>query len=149
MNIYYSNRPVWNKKARGTALNTLMSVCVLMVTLYINGEVKRWFVYMTGLLMLTGLLQTLHYLKMPEREYIRFEEMGINIRRGIADPRMEVADKDVKWVQKTADNLIIRTHIGEEETVYLENVKEEDKDTILSEFHKRYGNRMRIQEDSN
>ncbi|MFQ3543185.1 hypothetical protein Q7A53_03805 [Halobacillus rhizosphaerae] len=142
MHIYYSNRAVWNKKARGTALNTFTSACVLMVTLYLNGEVRKGFVYVTALLVLTGLLQTLHYLKMPEREYIRFEEMGINIRRGIGDPRMELADEDVKWVQKTADNLIIRTHKGDEETVYLENVKEEDKETILKEFHKRYGNRL-------
>ncbi|WP_226582787.1 hypothetical protein [Halobacillus litoralis] len=146
MHIQYSNQTIWKKKAIKSGLDTVVSVSVVLIALLVNGRVQGVLVYTTGFLFLLGLWRTLHYLKMPERDYIRFEENGMSVRRGIADPRLRISDEDVKRVQLVEDVLTIRTVKQEEEDIYLENVTTEDADRLLSEFRRRYGDRMHNKE---
>ncbi|MGP4074688.1 hypothetical protein [Halobacillus sp. K22] len=141
-NIQYSNTSIWKKKARGSLFNLLAQVIVLFFILFRNGRVEEFLVYLVGGVTVISVLQIIHYLKMPERDYIRFEERSIGIRRGIADPRWRVEDKEVQRVQQVGDVLSIRKESGDEEEIYLENVTETDADKIIQEFRKRYGDRM-------
>ncbi|MCA1010550.1 hypothetical protein [Halobacillus halophilus] len=146
-NIQYSNTSIWKKKARGALFNWLGQVVVLFFILFRNGRVEEFMVYLVGVLTVISMWQMIHYLKMPERDYIRFEEQAIDIRRGIADPRWRVDDEEVKRVQQIGDVLTIRKESGEEEEIYLENVNETDADKIIKELRKRYGDRMHTKAD--
>ncbi|SFF56944.1 hypothetical protein SAMN05216353_10216 [Halobacillus alkaliphilus] len=141
-NIQYSNSSIWKKKARGAFFNWLAQVIVLFFILFRNGRVVDFLVYVVGVMTVISVLQMIHYLKMPERDYIRFEEQVIDIRRGITGPRWRAADEEVKRVQQVGDVLTIRKESGDDKEIYLENVSETDADKIIQEFRKRYGERM-------
>jgi hypothetical protein len=148
MNFQYSNTKMWRKKAWGSLLNMVTGLFVIGFSLYINGRVQEFVVYTTAALFLGGLWQMIHYLKMPDRDYIRFEEGEIDIRRGFADPRLRVPDEEVKRVQQINDVITIRTEKGEEESIYLENLSEEDGDELLSLLRERYGERMNVDKEA-
>ncbi|MGP4078263.1 hypothetical protein [Halobacillus sp. K22] len=141
-NIQYSNTSIWKKKARGSLFNLLAQVIVLFFILFRNGRVEEFLVYLVGGVTVISVLQIIHYLKMPERDYIRFEEQAIDIRRGITGPRWRADDEEVKRVQQVGNVLTIRKDSGEDKEIYLENVTETDADKIIQEFRKRYGDRM-------
>ncbi|ASF40605.1 hypothetical protein CEH05_16165 [Halobacillus halophilus] len=147
--IQYSNTSIWKKKARGSMINMLTQISILFMILFLNGSAEEFLVYLTGGVAVISTWQMIYYLKMPERDYIRFEDQAIDIRRGIADPRWRAADKDVKRVQQVGDVLTIRKESGEEEEIYLENVTDHDADIIIKEFQERYGNRMHTVPEKN
>jgi len=127
----------------------LTQIFILFIILFMKGRADEFLVYLTGGVAVLSTWQMIYYLKMPERNYIRFEDQAIDIRRGIADPRWRAADKEVKRVQQVGDVLTIRKESGEEEEIYLENVTDHDADKIIKEFQDRYGDRMHTKPETN
>gem|GEM_PF-5226674 len=130
-------------------INMLTQIFILFIILFMKGRADEFLVYLTGGVAVLSTWQMIYYLKMPERNYIRFEDQAIDIRRGIADPRWRAADKEVKRVQQVGDVLTIRKESGEEEEIYLENVTDHDADKIIKEFQDRYGDRMHTKPETN
>lgn len=144
MNFQYSNSQMWRKKAWGSLFNMAGGLFLIGFSLYINDHVQEVLVYTTGVLFFGGLWQMIHYLRMPGRDYVRLEEEVVDIRRGIADPRLRVRDEEVKRVQQNEDMITIRTEKGDEENIYLENFSDEDAALILDQLQERFGNRMNV-----
>ncbi|UOQ43326.1 hypothetical protein MUN89_15555 [Halobacillus salinarum] len=142
MSITYSNTYFWKKKAREAALNALMSMGILLFSIFINNRVSESIVYMTGLAVLISVWRMLHYWKMPEREYISFKEHSIVVRLGILDPKLQLSNEEIKNIQQVDDVCKIRTEKGEIEDIFLDYVSEQDAEIIINEFNKRYSNRM-------
>ncbi|WP_422186508.1 hypothetical protein [Halobacillus sp.] len=147
--IQYSNTSIWKKKARGALINMLSQISILFIVLFMNSRADEFLVYLTGGMAVISTLQMIHYLKMPERDYIRFEDQAIDIRRGITGPRWRAADEEVKRVQQVGDVLTLRKESGEDKEIYLENVTDHDADKIIKEFQERYGDRMHTVPEKN
>ncbi|SFJ24491.1 hypothetical protein SAMN04487936_101429 [Halobacillus dabanensis] len=142
MNFQYSNTTIWRKKAIGSLLNTVTSLVPLGLALYLNGRVEKFIVIMTGAIFLLGLWQMVHYMRMPERDYVHLEEGIIDIRIGIADPNTRLSNEEIKHIQQIDDVISLQSDRGEEENIYLENLSNADKESLLTELEYRYGNRM-------
>ena len=127
----------------------LSQISILFIVLFMNSRADEFLVYLTGGVAVISTLQMIHYLKMPERDYVRFEDQAIDIRRGITGPRWRAADEEVKRVQQVGDVLTLRKESGEDEEIYLENVTDLDADKIIKEFQERYGDRMHTVPEKN
>ncbi|MBN9653567.1 hypothetical protein J0K78_04740 [Halobacillus sp. GSS1] len=142
MNYKYSNTELWRKKARGSLVNIFTGVLPVGLSLYLNGRVDSFIVFASGIIFLLGTWQMIHYYKMPERDYVRLEDDILEIRVGIADPNTRLADEDIERIQQMDDVISIKSDKGEEENIYLENLSDQDAESLLDELKHQYGNRM-------
>ncbi|WP_128526570.1 hypothetical protein [Halobacillus litoralis] len=142
MDFQYSNKEVWKKRVRNSIFNAISGLFVVGVSLYLYGRVEGVFIYTSSLLFGIGLFQTIYYLRMPEKDYIRFKKNYMSIRRGFAVSPLKIGYDEIERVQQIDDIISIRTIEKDEDNLYLEYLTEGDVRKLLIELERRLGSRM-------
>ncbi|ELK44901.1 hypothetical protein QRD89_11210 [Halobacillus sp. ACCC02827] len=144
MRFLYSNRETWIKKSNQSFLEIGGVMLTVVFSLYVHDRVEPFYMLASGFLFVLGIAKFIYYRKMPERVYVSLGKDHLKIRANWIDRNISVPFEEITRMQ-LVDGEILVLQTGkdrEEEEIYLENMKKEDRETLLRELDGLSGKRV-------
>ncbi|WP_042221217.1 hypothetical protein [Oceanobacillus manasiensis] len=118
MRFPYEDSSIWRKKSRNGLGAAFAGVVVVCIQVYFSSQQHYspgfGLILISFLPAIIGLIQYIHYSRMPMRDYIIIEDGFISVYQGFLMPRRKIMLQDIKRYIPVSTLIILKLDDGEE-----------------------------------